>query len=506
MHTMTCQCPKCRSGGRAEFEVLEFVLAPQGELEFEDEQERGLGEEHEFIIGRLPARASAAVRAKQAVQYVRDFSGPAAECTAALKRAGKTRAEALAIVNAQIGIAIAMLRKAAAQLRRGSRSSTTKTRFQTIFRVRPEFVPTWLKPSATIKDRGDVVATRCSRVADVLARGGIRYFCAINSTNCPDCSNTSTGFACSSWGDESKAPEKSRVVCLGRRFWDDMKAGRTASMLSTLMHEPFHIYFGKYVTAHRADSGKFGGIYCIVQFVFEANFRNPPARVIDSCSGTAARAAPPRSEFEFAFEDEGKGEDALSFEDEASVGARDAEGPFSEAEEGELAMELLSVASEDELDQFLGKLFTGAWKGLKQAGSAAGKLAGPLGGALKGLAKKALPFVGGALGTLIPIPGVGTAIGSALGGAVAKALEAEFPGLEFEEREFELARRFVRIAGTAARQAAAAGAGAEPQDAVRSALHGAVRQHLPQLGAAAADRVGSEGRWVRRGQHIVVGV
>ena len=118
------------------------------------------------------------------------------------------------------------------------------------------------------------------------------------------------------------------------------------------------------------------------------------------------------------------------FEEEASVGATAGESPFSEAEETELAMELLSVSSEAELDQFLGKLL----KGVKSVGSAVGKIARPLSGALKGLAKKALPFVGGALGSFIPIPGVGTAVGSALGSAVSKALEAELAGLEPEDR------------------------------------------------------------------------
>ena len=34
-------------------------------------------------------------------------------------------------------------------------------------------------------------------------------------------------------------------------------------------------------------------------------------------------------------------------------------------------------------------------------------------------------FVGGALGSLLPIPGVGTAVGTALGGALSKAHELE---------------------------------------------------------------------------------
>src|SRR3954470_15323422 len=123
--------------------------------------------------------------------------------------------------------------------------------------------------------------------------------------------------------------------------------------------------------------------------------------------------------------------------------------PLSEEQEVELAMELLGVSNEQEWEQFLGKMFKGIGRGLKTIGSFAGKILKPLGGALKGLAKTALPFVGGALGSFIPIPGVGTALGTALGSAVSKALEREFNELEHDEAEFEMARRFVRIAATA---------------------------------------------------------
>lgn len=179
------------------------------------------------------------------------------------------------------------------------------------------------------------------------------------------------------------------------------------------------------------------------------------------------------------------------------------EGPFSEAQEMQLALELMSVSSEAELDQFLGGLFKGALKGLKKVGSAIGKVAKPLGGVLKGLAKKALPMVGGALGSFIPIPGVGTALGSALGGAVAKALELEFSGMEYEQQEFEMARRFVRIAGTAAQLAAASDG--SPQ-AVRKALSESLLRHVPHYevaGGAGVEQGEAEGeahggRWRKR--------
>jgi hypothetical protein len=185
------------------------------------------------------------------------------------------------------------------------------------------------------------------------------------------------------------------------------------------------------------------------------------------------------------------------------------ESPFSEAEEMDLVAELLSVSTEEELDQFLGKLIKGAWRGIKKVGRFVGKIAKPLGGVLKGVAKAALPFVGGALGSFIPIPGVGTALGSALGGALSKALEMELGELTQEEQEFEMARRFVRLAGKAARQAALAPPDGDEQELLETAVMDAARRYLPNLSPirGLAARFGQRprsGRWVRRGNGIVV--
>jgi hypothetical protein len=163
--------------------------------------------------------------------------------------------------------------------------------------------------------------------------------------------------------------------------------------------------------------------------------------------------------------------------------------PFSEQEETELAMELLSVSSEAELEQFLGNVFKKAWQGIK-------KVAKPLGGALKGIAKAALPMVGGALGSFIPIPGVGTALGSAL-----EVELNELGEMAQEDRELETARRVVRIAGTAAKLAG--DSDGSPQ-AVRSALLQAVRTHAPHMAtrtercAAGSDGEGYCGPWRKR--------
>lgn len=196
----------------------------------------------------------------------------------------------------------------------------------------------------------------------------------------------------------------------------------------------------------------------------------------------------------------------------------------------ELAAELLTVSNEAEMDQFLGSLFKKAWQGVRKVGSAAGQIAKPLGGILKGIAKKALPIVGGALGSIIPVPGVGTAVGTALGSAASKALEAELEGLSLEDQEFEVARRFVRLASTAAKRAASTPAGTDIRTAVIAAIKAALEQQRVQLAsgggaspdgvtaieeleaAASSSRPGApatgvrsrSGRWIRRGSKIIL--
>ena len=174
---------------------------------------------------------------------------------------------------------------------------------------------------------------------------------------------------------------------------------------------------------------------------------------------------------------------------------------FGEEEELQLAMELLEVASEEELEQFLGNVFKSVWKGVKKVGATIAKVAKPLGGALKAMAKTALPFVGGALGSMIPIPGVGTALGSALGRAASNALELEMAAEAPADRELALARRFVRIAGQAARLAADGDGSAR---AVESALTRALHQQLPHFRSPAPQQEEESGRWRRRGNRIVV--
>ena len=191
-------------------------------------------------------------------------------------------------------------------------------------------------------------------------------------------------------------------------------------------------------------------------------------------------------------------------------GETDFETLLSEAEEIDLAAELLSVSSEEELDQFLGKFFKRIGSGLKKAGRFIGRRVLPvLGKGLKTLAKAALPIAGKVLGSFIPIPGVGTAIGGAIGTAVSQALELEFSGVSVEEAEMEVARRFVRMAATAAQRAAVASPDIDAEIVVNEALVDAARTHLPRFRLRKTERSGMpgtapRGRWIRRGSTIVL--
>jgi hypothetical protein len=213
-------------------------------------------------------------------------------------------------------------------------------------------------------------------------------------------------------------------------------------------------------------------------------------------------------EYEGEYEGEYPGEYAGKFEAEGETyGEYSQESPFSEAEEMELAAELLSVQNEEELEQFLGKLFK----------KAAGFLRSPIGrqltGALKGIAKKALPALGTAAGNFL-LPGVGGAIGGKLATAAGDMLGLELEGLSYEDQEFEVAKQVVRLSGAAATNAAQAPPQAPPAQTAQAALTSAAQQFAPGLlrpdtSASPAHhgmrrRHRHQGQWIRRGNAIIL--
>lgn len=168
------------------------------------------------------------------------------------------------------------------------------------------------------------------------------------------------------------------------------------------------------------------------------------------------------------------------------------EGIFGEAEVTQLASELMEIQSEAELEQFLGDL-------IKKAGSAVGSfIKSPtgqaLGGLLKSAAKQVLPMAGGALGGLIG-GDTGAQLGSKLGQFASDKFEVQ------GETEFETAKDFVRMAADAVKAVASAPAGANPATVANAAIKQAIQTHIPSLSSGAH---ASSGRWIRRGQRIVL--
>lgn len=183
----------------------------------------------------------------------------------------------------------------------------------------------------------------------------------------------------------------------------------------------------------------------------------------------------------------------------------------AEAQEMELASELLEVGSEQELEQFLGGLISSAASAARGfAGSATGRA---LGGVLKNAARQALPQIGQVLGNAIA-PGAGGQLGQQAGRWLGGTFELE--GLSAEDRELETARAVIRLSRDATRRAIAAGPSGPPRQVANAALLAAARRQLPALVPALsqpADPRGSaprepqhtsSGRWVRHGSRIVL--
>ena len=175
----------------------------------------------------------------------------------------------------------------------------------------------------------------------------------------------------------------------------------------------------------------------------------------------------------------------------------------AEAQEMELAAQLLEVSNEAELDQFLGGLLSTAARAARSfVRSPTGRA---LGGVLKSAARQVLPQVGGIVGSAI-----GGSSGAQLGQRAGRWLGSQFEleGMSSEDRELELARAFVRMAGDATR-IAQRNLHLPPTQAATAAVVRAARQSLPGLvpvitGGGLTTGQRQSGRWVRRGNRIVL--
>lgn len=231
---------------------------------------------------------------------------------------------------------------------------------------------------------------------------------------------------------------------------------------------------------------------------------------------------------------------------------------FGEAQEIQLANELLEVNSEAELNHFLGKLMKSASSavgkvlsspqiqaaGTALKGAATAALSGAAGAGLKAAAQHKAGQWGGSLGS-----SAGSWVGNKVGGWVGgdtgkkiadaatkyggewgKTLGSNLSGklfdmarsrlgipegeiMEAEEMEFAGAQQFVRMAGDMIRRMQQARG--NPVTAARSAALAAARQYIPGLlpgqheygeaeGEVANVMPGSSGTWVRRGNKIIL--
>lgn len=178
----------------------------------------------------------------------------------------------------------------------------------------------------------------------------------------------------------------------------------------------------------------------------------------------------------------------------------------NEVVETELATQLLSVNNEEEMEEFLGKLFKKVKKGASQfIKSPTGSL---LKNYLKGLAKKTLPIAGTVLGGALGGP-IGAQLAGNATNMVGKALGLELEGMSPEDKEFEVAKGYVRFAKDAIQRASSnRNPRNSPGATARHAMTTAAKRYAPGfLSPTFANNFrrriqtrvrGSKGSWVRR--------
>lgn len=186
---------------------------------------------------------------------------------------------------------------------------------------------------------------------------------------------------------------------------------------------------------------------------------------------------------------------------------------FNEEEHVNLAAELMELNSEQELDNFLGDVISGAANAVgKFISSPTGQA---LGSGLKDVAKQLLPVAGQAAGDYF-----GGSAGGQIGGALGTAAAGLFE-IQNEEAEWGAANTFVKLAGDAVKNATET-PGGDPQAVARNAIIEAAKIHAPGLvssltgGPPGAGHCGCQqngerhhhhhhsGQWYRHGGRIVL--
>lgn len=189
-------------------------------------------------------------------------------------------------------------------------------------------------------------------------------------------------------------------------------------------------------------------------------------------------------------------------------------GELTEPQELALAAEVLEISNEEELEQFLGDL----WNATKAAASSAYnsdvvRAAIP---GLKAVGTAVLPKAAGWLADRYA-PGTGGIASAGVQAAVDQWLKEELEGLSGEDREYEVARRYIRFVNDALRRTAQVPDRVPPRVAAQVVLRDAAREHVPGVvpflaqledGGTVSGGDGVEaaasGSWTRQGSSIVI--
>jgi hypothetical protein len=175
---------------------------------------------------------------------------------------------------------------------------------------------------------------------------------------------------------------------------------------------------------------------------------------------------------------------------------------LSPAQEAEFAAQFMEISNEQEVEQFLGGIVNAVGRAVQGIRGAVNSPQGrALIDAVKPLARAALPSVAGAIGGAI-VPGVGARVGRTLGTAASALFETETSGLGYEQEQYEIARRLVRLTAAAARDVATAPPGAPPELVGELGVIRAARRHARPLFRRAVRRITPFARrFFRGGRH-----
>lgn len=175
----------------------------------------------------------------------------------------------------------------------------------------------------------------------------------------------------------------------------------------------------------------------------------------------------------------------MEFLDEA-----ESEAPHGQAATMAYSADLLGLADTAQLEGFLAKLVRSIAAANRLSLDAA--LSKALVASLKGAVLTIMPIHSGANG------------GVDLKSKAARIFGMELEGLSPEDKEYEVAQQFIRLATDTIHHAAAAANSAAPTAVATAALRQAARQYAPGLLQKESQAAPASGRWRREGRRIIL--